>query len=113
MTDYNTISIDTCPGKNEVQPQQQPTRSSFLNSLDRTAVVIGMLCFLSGAACMHVWSSSLTPTSIIPDSNMMVASLEGHDNDCYKTENYDDGREFRNNDGGHFQCDNSCDWHGA
>ena len=83
MTDYkyNTISLDdTIPGKKE-EVQQQTTRSSFLKSLDRTAVVIVMLSFLSGAACMNVWSSTFPATTSLPDSTMMEASLLEDDGD--------------------------------
>jgi len=127
MTYYETISTESTPSNNkeaiqEEEQQQQATRS-FLNSLDRNTVVIGILCFLSGAACMNFWSSSTT-TSTIPGSSMMegAASLEGvvgttrsthqcglcmYDNEHHHT------REFCDSDDNCFTGCESCKWHGG
>jgi len=120
MTYYETISTESTPGNKEaIQEQQQQATRSFLNSLDRNTVVIGILCFLSGAACMNFWSSSTT-TSTIPGSSMMeaAASLEGvisthqcglcmYDNEHHHT------REFCDSDDNCFTGCESCKWHGG
>jgi len=119
MTYYETISTESTPGNKEaIQEQQQQATRSFLNSLDRNTVVIGVLCFLSGAACMNFWSSSTT-TSTIPGSSMMeAASLEGvisthqcglcmYDNEHHHT------REFCDSDDNCFTGCENCKWHGG
>jgi len=124
MTYYETISTESTPGNKEaIQEQQQQATRSFLNSLDRNTVVIGVLCFLSGAACMNFWSSS-TSTSTIPGSSMMegAASLEGvvgttrstHQCGlCMYDHERDHTREFCDSDDNCFTGCESCKWHGG